>query len=95
MPMTEIGLMERAGMSAMEIIVAGTRNAARACNLARDLGTVEAGKLADLLLVRGDPLSHLGSLRNVRLVIHDGVVIRDGRAAQRRQAPRRAAIHAR
>ena len=44
MPMAEIGLMERAGMTAMEIIVSGTRNAARTCNLERDLGTVEAGK---------------------------------------------------
>ena len=95
MPMTEIGLMERAGMTAMEIIVAGTRNAARACNLERDLGTVEAGRVADLLVVRGDPLSRLGALRDVRLVIHDGVVIRDGLAAQRRQAPRRMAIRAR
>jgi imidazolonepropionase-like amidohydrolase len=95
MPMTEIGLMERARMTAMEIIVAGTRNAARTCNLERDLGTVEAGKVADLLLVRGDPLSRLGALRDVRLVIHDGVVIRDSLAAQRRQAVRRMAIHAR
>jgi imidazolonepropionase-like amidohydrolase len=95
MPMTEVGLMERAGMTAMEIIVAGTRNAARACNLGRDLGTVEAGKLADLLLVRGDPLSRLSALRDVRLVMHDGVVIRDGRAAQRRGAVRRMAIRAR
>jgi imidazolonepropionase-like amidohydrolase len=95
MPTTEFGLMERAGMAAMEIIVAGTRNAARACNLERDLGTVEAGKVADLVLVRGDPLSRLGALRDVRMVIHDGVVIRDGRAAQRRQATQRRAIQAR
>jgi imidazolonepropionase-like amidohydrolase len=95
MPMTEIGLMERAGMTAMEIIVAGTRNAARACNLERDLGTVEAGRVADLLLVRGDPLSRLNALRDIRMVIHDGVVIRDGLTSQRRQAPRRRAIHAR
>jgi imidazolonepropionase-like amidohydrolase len=95
MPMTEIGLMERAGMSAMEIIVSGTRNAARVCNLGRDLGTVEAGKIADVVLVRGDPLSRLGALREVRLVIRDGVVIRDGLAAQRRQVPRRRAFAAR
>jgi imidazolonepropionase-like amidohydrolase len=95
MPTTEFGLMERAGMTAMEIIVAGTRNAARTCNLERDLGTVEAGKVADLVLVRGDPLSRLGALRDVRMVIHDGVVIRDGRAAQRRQATQRRAIQAR
>lgn len=92
MPTTEFRLMERAGMTAMEIILAGTRNAARACNLERDLGTLEGGKVADVLVVRGDPLSRLDVLRDVRLVIHDGVVIRDARAVQRRRAPRRMAI---
>lgn len=91
MPMTEIGLMERAGMTPMEIVVAGTRNAARACGLDRDLGTLEIGKVADLLVVRGDPLSRLDALRDVRTVIHDGVVIRDGRTSQRRRAARRTA----
>ncbi|UCD62948.1 MAG: amidohydrolase family protein [Candidatus Zixiibacteriota bacterium] len=76
MPIDEMGWMRQAGMSNMEIIVAATRNAAHVCNLENDLGTVEAGKIADLLVVNGDPLDNIGSLTNVRMVIHDGVVIR-------------------
>ena len=77
MPMTEIELMELAGMTPMEIIVAATRNAARVCNLQRDLGTLEQGKIADVLVVAGDPLSDLHALEDPKLVIHDGVVIRN------------------
>ncbi|MBU1878322.1 MAG: amidohydrolase family protein, partial [Chloroflexi bacterium] len=67
---------QQAGMTPMQVIVAGTRNAAHVCNLDRQLGTLEAGKVADVLVVDGDPLADLGALANVRLVIHNGVVIR-------------------
>jgi imidazolonepropionase-like amidohydrolase len=77
MPLREMGLMREAGMTPMQIIVAATSNAAKVCNLERELGTVEKGKIADLLVVEGDPLSDLGSLRRVKLVIHDGVIIRN------------------
>jgi imidazolonepropionase-like amidohydrolase len=77
MPMTEIRLMTEAGMTPMEIIVAATLNAARVSNLERDLGTLEQGKIADLFAVEGDPLSDLEALLNVRLVIHEGTVIRN------------------
>jgi imidazolonepropionase-like amidohydrolase len=76
MPMTEIGLMRQAGMTPMQIIVAATRNAARVCNLGAELGTLEPGKIADILVVDGNPLKDLQALTNVRLVIHNGVIIR-------------------
>ena len=76
MPMWEIRRMAEAGMSPMQIIVAATRNAARVCGLADRLGTLEAGKLADVLVVNGDPLRDLEALTDVRLVIHGGAVIR-------------------
>lgn len=76
MPMTEIRLMAEAGMTPMQIIVAATLNAARVSNLQHDLGTLEQGKIADLFVVEGDPLSDLDALLNVRLVIHEGTVIR-------------------
>jgi imidazolonepropionase-like amidohydrolase len=41
-----------------------------------ELGTVEAGKRADLLVVKGDPTADLAVLQNVRLVMHNGVIIR-------------------
>ena len=77
LPVTEIDLMEAAGMTPMQIIVAATRNAARVCNLDRELGTIEVGKIADVWAVNGDPLQDLRALAQVRLVIHNGEVIRD------------------
>lgn len=77
MPTTEIGLMSRAGMSPMEIIVAATRNAAHVCGLDHEIGTLEEGKIADVLIVTGNPLDDLGALTNTHTVIHNGVVIRD------------------
>jgi imidazolonepropionase-like amidohydrolase len=73
---TEIELMQEAGMTPMQIIVAATRNAACVCNLERELGTLEVGKIADVLVVSGDPLQDIHALNQVRLVIHNGIVIR-------------------
>jgi imidazolonepropionase-like amidohydrolase len=81
MPMHEVRFMRAAGMTPMQIIVAATRDAARVCNLERELGTVRPGKVADMLVVAGDPLRDLGALRKARIVVHDGVVIRDTRPA--------------
>ena len=76
-PMHEITRMSEAGMSHMQVIVASTKNAARVCGLGGELGTLEVGKAADVLVVSGDPLEDLGVLTDVRLVIHAGAVIRD------------------
>lgn len=76
MPMREIEMMQAAGMTPLEIIVAATRNAAHVCNRADTLGTLEVGKIADILVVNGDPLENLQALKDVRLVIHQGVIIR-------------------
>ena len=76
MPMREISWMQEAGMKPMEIIVAATKHAAQVCNRGRDLGTLQAGRIADVLVVNGDPLRDLNSLEQVRLVLRNGVVIR-------------------
>lgn len=77
MPTTEIELMRQADMTPMQIIVAATQNAAHVCNLDADIGTLEAGKIADILVVNGDPLADLQALTNVQMVIHNGVIIRE------------------
>jgi imidazolonepropionase-like amidohydrolase len=77
MPMFEIQTMSQAGMTPMQVILAGTANAAHVLRLDREIGTLEAGKAADVLVVGGDPLADLAALADARLVIHDGVVIRD------------------
>lgn len=76
-PITEARLMKQAGMTNMDIIVAGTKNAAYVCSLDGVTGTVEAGRDADLLIVTGDPLSDLDALLNVQMVVHKGQIIVD------------------
>jgi imidazolonepropionase-like amidohydrolase len=77
MPLREIQAMHEAGMTSMQIIVAATRDAAYVCRRADLLGTLEVGKAADILVVKGDPLRDLQVLQDAQLVIHDGVIIRN------------------
>jgi len=72
MPIHEIEWMQEAGMTPMQIIVSATKNGARSCNLESELGTLEAGKLADVLVVDGDPLDDVKVLTNTRLVLREG-----------------------
>jgi len=75
MPIHEMRLMQEAGMTPTQVIMAGTKHAAYVCHREGELGTVEPGKIADLLVVEGNPLEDLGNLLNVQLVIHNGVII--------------------
>jgi len=77
MPITEMKLMQETGMTPMQIIVAGTINAATVCDLENNLGTIEAGKIADIIIVKDNPLEDLESLLNVEMVIHNGEIIKD------------------
>ena len=76
MPTKEISWMSEAGMTPMQIIVAATKNAAHVSNVEQDLGTLEIGKIADVLIVRGDPLQDLQALSDVLYVVHNGELIR-------------------
>ena len=78
MPLREIRWMRDAGMTPMQILVAATSHAGQVCNLQDRLGTLERGRIADVLVVDGDPLHDLESLRNIRMVIHNGRIIRGG-----------------
>jgi imidazolonepropionase-like amidohydrolase len=77
MPMDEIIYMTQAGMTPTQIIVAATRNAARVSHLGHQLGTLRVGKIADILIVNGAPLQDVNALADIRMVLRDGVVIRD------------------
>jgi imidazolonepropionase-like amidohydrolase len=72
MPISEIEWMMEAGMTPMQIIVSATKNAARACNMEGQLGTLEVGKLADVFVVDGDPLTDIHALTKVHLVLREG-----------------------
>jgi imidazolonepropionase-like amidohydrolase len=76
MPLRELEMMREGGMTPMQIIVAATLNAAKACRIDSILGTLEAGKIADILVLDGDPLSDLNAFSLPWMVIHNGVVIR-------------------
>ncbi len=77
MPLYELLAMNAAGMTPMQVVVAATSAGAHVLKMEGDLGTLEAGKLADLLVVDGDPLADLRALSKACLVIHGGTVIRD------------------
>lgn len=59
----ELALMVQCGMSPMDAIVATTKTAAECCHLGHLLGTIQPGKLADLLVVDGDPLRDIAVLQ--------------------------------
>jgi len=71
----EMEFMAEAGLAPEEILRAGTRNAAEHLGLLNDLGTVEPGKIADLILVAGDPLKDISSLHKIQMVIKEGKVV--------------------
>lgn len=76
----ELELMVEIGMSPMEAIVASTGNAAQAIGLGEETGTLEVGKVADLILVDGDPLKDIGVLRQkerILLVMKGGEIVMD------------------
>ena len=74
----ELQLMNEAGMTPMQVLVAATRNGAEVIGRGEDLGTLEAGKLADIIVVNGDPLQDLSALGNVELVVKNGKIIDPG-----------------
>jgi imidazolonepropionase-like amidohydrolase len=68
----ELELMVESGISPMAAIMAGTKNAAINLGKASELGTIEPGKLADIIAVSGDPLKDIRNTREIKLVIKDG-----------------------
>ena len=63
-----------AGLSPFEALQTATVNTARLLNAEADLGTIQVGKLADLVVVDGDPLADIRAARRVRVVIKNGEI---------------------
>jgi imidazolonepropionase-like amidohydrolase len=83
----EFGLMVKYGMTPMQAIVAGTSNGATLLGLDAEVGTIAAGKRADLVAVRGDPIQSIAALEHVDFVMKDGAVFkRDGQVVGRSAA---------
>jgi imidazolonepropionase-like amidohydrolase len=79
-PVGEIGILEieqfvLSGVSEMNALIAATRNCADLCGVLDKLGTVEEGKLADLVVLSKNPLDNISNIRMVKLVFKDGVEV--------------------
>lgn len=71
----ELELLAGGGISAADIVVIATRNAARALGKLEALGTIEAGKLADVVLLRADPTRDVQNIKQIDTVIKNGQII--------------------
>jgi len=70
----EFQYMVEAGMPPMAAIIAATRNAAELLGVSSKLGTIQPGRFADLVAVRGDPLVDIKLLMQISFVMKDGHV---------------------
>ena len=63
------------GMTNIEAIVAGTKISAEALGMEKEIGTLEKGKLADIIAVKDDPIKNIKTLQDVKFVLFDGEIV--------------------
>lgn len=68
----ELALLVQAGLSPMEALQTATINAAEFLGREKELGTIEKGKLADLILLDADPLANISDVKKINAVISNG-----------------------
>jgi imidazolonepropionase-like amidohydrolase len=76
----ELGHLVELGMSPMDALIAGTRTAAEALGISDEVGTLETGKLADLVVTDADPLRDIHALADparIEIVMKAGVIMKD------------------
>ena len=71
----EMEFLVEMGLTPMQAIMAATKTGAEYLGAEKDLGTIEEGKLADLIIVDGDPLKNIRDTRNIVAVIKDGEAV--------------------
>jgi imidazolonepropionase-like amidohydrolase len=74
---SELSRMVKAGLSDVKALIAATRNGAKALGKSKELGTIEVGKFADILLIDGQPWQDITELKNVEMVILSGRIALD------------------
>ena len=79
----ELGLWVRDGATPWQALVAATKSGAEICGVGADLGTVEVGKIADLIVVGGNPLEDIHNVRRLQMVFKDGLLVSDKRPRNR------------
>ncbi|MGH9753635.1 MAG: amidohydrolase family protein [Blastocatellia bacterium] len=70
----ELELLAAAGLKPIDVIRAATITAARALNRERELGSIETGKFADLVILNADPLAEIGNTKKIHLVMKGGQI---------------------
>ena len=75
----EMGLWVRDGATPWQTLLAATKHAAMVCGVGDALGTIEVGKLADLIVVGANPLDDIDNVRQLQLVLKEGRVVADKR----------------
>jgi imidazolonepropionase-like amidohydrolase len=76
----EMGLWVKDGATPWQTLLATTKHAAELCGVGADLGTVEVGKLADLIVVADNPLDDMHHVRQLLIVFKEGRIVADKRA---------------
>ena len=71
----EMELLVEAGLSPMQAIVAATKNNAEFLRKQAELGTIEQGKLADLVILKNDPLQDIRNTKDIELVMKSGEIL--------------------
>lgn len=79
----EMGLWVKDGATPWQTLLASTKHAAAICGAGDDLGTVEAGKLADLIVLGANPLDDINNVRQLQLVLKEGRVVSDKRPLEK------------
>lgn len=70
----EMEAMQKAGLTPMEVLVASTRGGSLAMRREKEIGTIERGKIADLLVVAADPTKDIANLRKLKSVVRGGML---------------------
>jgi imidazolonepropionase-like amidohydrolase len=78
----EMGLWVKDGATPRQTLLAATKYAAEVCGIGHELGTIEVGKLADLIVVQRNPLEDIQHLRTLELVFKAGRLVADHRKEQ-------------